>query len=273
MIRFPISKFIFCQILQLYALTGSAQSLSGIETDQFGKPVVNVAVIHGYPSAAANMHSVIAGVVAEQPYLMEGIRNYFMAVGLPVSFGNLALLLQHQGHEWNRYQKFSISYARTLHSKLDIGARFNYHHERFTGYQSVSVFSGSLGFGFALHSKFSVTAGIHDPRFFLAGQKRTFRIGSSNYISFNYSLANHFSVGCQLLLPEEEQATCRLDMCYSPGLECRIFLGINTVTNSFRFGLSYSRRGLTMLFNMGFHPVLGPVPAVGILYDYENAKL
>jgi hypothetical protein len=250
----------------------SAQSFAASGLFCFDKSPDNILLFHRYPSMLARLPSGVAGLYAEQPYLLDGLRNYYLGYGFCTEAGNMALLMQHQGNEYNQYQKISFTYGRNLGSGMEVGIQVHLHNERFSGYSVRRVLSGSLGCGFQLSASMRAGLAMQDPAFFLPEKNKTYRI-NSRYLSFiQYAFSKQLNVGCQFMISEKEQSACQIGLQYEPQPDCRLLLAVNTESGSVLFGLNYSVRRLRLLFSAGYHPVLGPTPSFGIMYQREGMR-
>lgn len=253
----------FCMLLSLSAFP---QTISNFGYFHFRKKTENILSLHQYPSSLAAVRQRLLGVLAEQPYGLEGMQSFYAGLAAHTTHGSFAFLLQQQGNQLNSYQKFSLAYARQLGSRFDAGLQFNLHRELFAGYGNRKAISGSLGCSFQLGASLFAGLSLQDPFFFLPEESKTARINSRYLFFMAYDFSDLFQLGFQFVLTEGAQASSGFSFHYSPHLRCKILAGINTFDGSMMLGVSYAIHRMQLQANISQHSLLGPSPAFGITH-------
>ena len=224
------------------------------------------------PAALSQMTSAAVGVYGERRFWLNELNNYIAAVALPTSSGNFGLRMGYFGFSDYNETQIGLAYARKLGSKVDIGAQFNYHGFKISGYGDASTVSFELGT--VLHFTERIHGGIHiaNPVGGKFGKDETEKIPSLYSLGIGYDASEKFFVSTEIEKEEDKEVNVNAGLQYRfiPQLLARV--GVSTGTSSVWFGLGLNLHGFRLDITTAYHPQLGISPGLLLLYQFNSLE-
>src|ERR1700733_15354748 len=99
----------------------------------------------GNPAAIAQVMGIAAGIYGERKFMLTELNYFDAACAIPASPGSFGIRLRYDGFSDFNQSEIGIVYGRRLGQRFDLGAAFNYHRIRITGYGSSSTVTVAIG--------------------------------------------------------------------------------------------------------------------------------
>jgi hypothetical protein len=223
-------------------------------------------------AALAQLKNISAGVYGERKFLLSELNTYSAAIGLPTSTGNFGLKANYSGFSDYNETQLGIAYGRKLGSKLDIGAQFNYHGIRISGYGNASAISFELGT--ILHISEKLHAGVHvnNPVGGKFGKDQQEKLSSVYSFGLGYDASPKFLVSAEIEKEEDQPVNVNAGMQYKflPQLLARI--GMSSATSAGWLGLGLTLKSFRIDITAAYHPQLGITPGVLFLFNFNKKE-
>src|SRR5260221_2379785 len=223
-------------------------------------------------ASLAQLKTAAAGVYGERRFLLDELNNYTAVLVLPTSTGNFGLKTNYYGFSDYNETQLGLAYGRKLGNKVDIGAQFNYHGIRITGYGNASAISFELGA--VMHISEKLHAGVHvsNPAGGKFGKDQQEKLSSVYTIGLGYDASEKFFVSAEIEKEENQPVNVNAGMQYKflPQLLARI--GMSTATSSAWFGLGFNIKSFRIDVTTSYHPQLGITPGLMLLFNFNKKE-
>lgn len=241
----------------------------------FGAYSINHADVFSFTAnqaSLAQIKSISAGVYGERRFLLKELNNYTAAIGLPASSGNFGLKANYTGFSDYNETALGLAYGRKLGNKVDIGAQFNYHGIKISGYGNASAISFELGTIFHITEK--LHAGVHtnNPVGGKFGKGQQEKLSSVYSFGIGYDASEKFLVSTEIQKEEDQPVNVNAGMQYKflPQLLARA--GVSSATSSIWLGLGLTIKTFRLDITAGYHPQLGITPGLLLLFDFKKTS-
>ena len=223
-------------------------------------------------ASLAQLKTAAAGVYGERRFLLDELNNYTAVLALPTSTGNFGLKTNYYGFSDYNETQLGLAYGRKLGSKVDIGAQFNYHGIRITGYGNASAISFELGA--VMHVSDKLHAGVHvaNPVGGKFGKDQQEKLSSVYAIGLGYDASAKFFISAEIEKEEDQPVNVNAGMQYKflPQLLGRI--GMSTSTSSAWFGLGLNIKSFRIDVTTSYHPQLGITPGLMLVFNFNKKE-
>lgn len=222
-------------------------------------------------ASLAQLKNISAAVYGERRFLLSELNNYTGVIGLPTNSGNFGLKANYSGFTDYNESQLGLAYGRKLGSKVDIGAQFNYHGIKISGYGNASAISFELGTIFHITER--LHAGIHtsNPVGGKFGKDQQEKLSSVYSFGFGYDASEKFLVGAEIEKEEDRPVNVNAGMQYKflPQLMARV--GVSSATSSAWLGVGLTLKSFRVDITAGYHPQLGITPGLLLLFNGKKA--
>jgi len=223
-------------------------------------------------ASLAQLKNISAGVYGERRFLLNELNNYTAAIGLPAATGNFGLKANYSGFSDYNETALGLAYGRKLGNKVDIGAQFNYHGTRITGYGNASAISFELGTIFHITEK--LHAGVHtnNPVGGKFGKGQLEKLSSVYSFGIGYDASEKFLISTEIQKEEDQPVNVNAGIQYKflPQLLARA--GVSSATSSLWLGLGLTIKPFRLDISAGSHPQLGITPGLLLLFDFKKTS-
>jgi hypothetical protein len=244
---------------------GFAQSLSTAPVpffpNSYSTKFTDAFSTSGNPASLAGINRFSAGMLAEQIFMLRGIKHYLLGMALPMARGGAGLLVNHLDAAGYSQSQAGFAYAKKL-GDVDIGVKFNYHKVSVPGYGSSSTAVADIG------SMWHVTDEMH------AGIHVYNPLGGPLNYMYNFGLGYEVSeqvlVAVEFIKQEDKPSAINAGIYYQPAPQIILQTGITAVQPYGSISMQWNQLRLGMLVRC--HSQLGMSPALSIIYvSPENA--
>lgn len=255
----------------------TAQSVSGIlhtaytGTGAYSQSHADLFSATTNQASLASLKSAAAGMYGERRFLLNELSGYQLVAGLPTRSGNFGVNATYNGSPGYNEMKAGLMYARSLGSKADVGAQFNY-----------SLISISSGYGKAqavnfeagaiFHFSEKLHAGIHaaNPVGNRFGKNKEERLPAVYSFGIGYEASEKFF--CSATIKKEENNPVNVDAGFQYRFIPRLMVraGMSTAVSLVWFGAGFTFKSFRLDVVGSFHPRLGVTP--GLLFITEFKK-
>lgn len=271
-------RALWCFLVSVFFHTGlSAQSATGIlhtaytGTGAYSRTHTDLFSATANQASLTGLKNPAAGMYGERKFLLKELSAYEIMAALPTRSGNFGVNATYQGNEGYNLMKAGLAYARSLGSKVDIGAQFNYSAISISsGYgrsQAVSFEAGGL-----FHFSEKLHAGIHaaNPAGNWLGKNKEERLPAVYSFGFGYEASEKFY--CSATTVKEENSPVNINVCIQykliPSLLVRA--GMSTSASMAWAGAGFTFKSYRLDVVASYHPRLGFTP--GLLFISEFKK-
>lgn len=223
-------------------------------------------------ASLAQLKTASAGVYGERRFILNELNNYTAVIGLPTSTGNFGLKAGYYGFSDYNETQLGLAYGRKLGSKVDIGAQFNYHGIRISGYGNATAISFELGT--VLHVTDKLHAGIHvaNPVGGKFGKDQEEKLSSVYSIGLGYDASEKFFFSIEIEKEEDRPVNINAGMQYKFLSQLLARVGMSSATSSAWVGLGLSIKSLRIDVTTSYHPQLGITPGVLLAFNFNSKE-
>lgn len=213
----------------------------------------------GNQALAAKLEKPIYGVFSERKYIFDGIHNVILFGGLPVFRNYVTAGLNFSGNDWCNQTLISLGIAKSLGVKMDIGLRFNYFIEHFSGYESNNFLSADAGFVFHLSSKVNLGLQIDNACavFLLKAGKPEIKIPYRCKWGLGYDISDQFFIGVDFVKEENFKINLVTLLKYQLKKKISIKYTVSAIQMSNAIGIEWFQKKIHFQFVCARHPQLG----------------
>jgi hypothetical protein len=223
-------------------------------------------------ASLAQLKNASVAVHGERRFLLSELNNYTAVAGFKTSSGNFGLKANYSGFSDYNETQIGLAYARSLGSKIDIGAQFNYNGITIAGYGNASAISFELGT--IMHISEKLNAGLHvnNPVGGKFGDGKQEKISSVYSFGVGYDASEKFLVSAEIQKEEDQPVNVNAGMQYKflPQLLARV--GMSSATSSAWLGLGLTIKSFRVDITTSYHPQLGITPGLLLLFNFNKQK-
>ncbi|HMU45766.1 MAG TPA: hypothetical protein PKC72_05310 [Chitinophagaceae bacterium] len=221
-------------------------------------------------ASLTQMKNFAAGVYGERRFLLNELNNYSFAAALPTKSGNFGLKALYSGFSDYNETQLGLAYARSLGSRIDIGAQFNYYGIRISGYGNASAIGFELGT--VLHITERIHTGVHvsNPVGGKFGKDQQEKLSSIYSIGLGYDASEKFFVSAEIEKEEDRPVNINAGFQYRFIPQLMIRAGVSSATSSVWGGVGLSWNAIRLDITTSYHPDLGITPGLMILYNFKK---
>lgn len=222
-------------------------------------------------AALAQLKNSATGLYAERRFLVNELNNYTAVVGLTTNSGNFGLKTNYSGFADYNETQLGLAYGRSLGSKLDIGAQFNYNSISIAGgYGSASAISFELGT--ILHVTDKLNAGLHinNPVGGKFGKDQQEKLSSIYSFGIGYDASEKFFISAEIEKEEDQPVNVNAGFQYKLIPQLLVRVGMSTATSSAGLGVGLTIKSFRLDITTSYHPQLGITPGVLMLFNFKG---
>jgi len=213
----------------------------------------------GNQALAAKMEKPIYGVFSEQKYIFDGINNVILFGGLPVFRNYVTAGLNFSGSELCNQTSISLGISKKLGVKMDVGLRFNYFIEHFSGYESNNFISADAGFVFHLSSTVHLGLQIDNActAFLSKSGNPEVKIPYRCKWGLGYDVSDQFFIGFDFVKEENLKINMVTLLKYQLKKKISIKYTVSAIQMSNAIGIEWLQKKIHFQFVCAHHPQLG----------------
>ena len=224
------------------------------------------------PAALANLKQSSAGVYSERRFLLNAFNQYTAVAGFQTNSGAFGLQADYFGYANYNETQLGLGYARSLGSKIDIGAKFNYYSLRIPAYTSASAIHFEAGVLMHLSDKLHAGFSVFNPLGGKLDKTSNEKIASLFRGGLGYEVSDRFFISAEIMKEENKNTGVNAVFQYEPVKQLLIRAGINTVNSQPFAGVGLRFGSFRVDVATAYHPQLGISPAVMILFDGKQKE-
>ncbi|NCU04398.1 MAG: hypothetical protein GXC73_10470, partial [Chitinophagaceae bacterium] len=181
------------------------------------------------PAALANLQAAGAGVYSERRFLLNAFSQYTAVAGFQTNSGAFGLQADYFGYSNYNETQIGLGYARSLGSKVDVGAKFNYYNLRIPAYTSASALHFEAGVVMHLSEKLHTGFSVYNPVGGELSKTTGEKIASVYRGGLGYEVSDRFFISAELVKEENKRAGVNAAFQYELVKQLLFRAGINTV--------------------------------------------
>ena len=210
-------------------------------------------------------------VFGERRFMLNELNNYSAIVAMPLaSTGTVALQGDYFGSSDYNESQVGLVYARKITSKIDAGAKFNYHSVNVLGYGSSSAINFELGTIFHLTDRLHAGIHLYNPTSSTLSKSGGEKLASIYKFGFGYEASDNVFLSTEIVKQQDKDIGVNTGLQYN--IHEKVFLraGISTLSSN-----SYAGLGLRLNFgridiNAAYHPQLGFTPGLLLIINLKK---
>mgnify|MGYP006142521541 FL=1 len=222
------------------------------------------------PAALANLKNGGAGVYSERRFLLNAFSQYTAVAGFQTNSGSFGLQADYFGYSNYNETQIGLGYARSLGSKVDVGAKFNYYNLRIPAYTSASTFHFEAGVLLHLSEKLHAGFSVFNPVGGELNKSANEKIASVYRGGLGYEVSDRFFISAEIIKEENKNAGVNAVLQYELVKQFLLRAGINTVSKQPFAGVGLKFGQFRVDVATAYHPQLGVSPAVMLLFDLKK---
>ncbi len=222
------------------------------------------------PAALANLKNGGAGVYSERRFLLNAFSQYTAVAGFQTNSGSFGLQADYFGYSNYNETQIGLGYARSLGSKVDVGAKFNYYNLRIPAYTSASTFHFEAGILLHLSEKLHAGFSVFNPVGGELNKSANEKIASVYRIGLGYEVSDRFFISAEMIKEENKNTGVNAVLQYELVKQFLLRAGINTVSKQPFAGVGLKFGQFRVDVATAYHPQLGISPAVMLLFDLKT---
>ncbi|MFN4286479.1 MAG: hypothetical protein ACK4E8_11000 [Lacibacter sp.] len=224
------------------------------------------------PAALANVRQAGAGVYSERRFLLSALQQYTAGMALPTASGTFGLQADYFGFNAYNETQLGLGYGRSLGSKVDVGAKFNYYNLRIPGYQSASTIHFEAGVVMHLSDKVHAAFSTYNPVGGVINKLADEKLASVHRGGIGYEVSDRFFIMGEIIKEEGRNVGVNAGFEYNLATQLLVRGGVNTVTSQPFVGAGLRLGTLRVDVATYYHPQLGITPAVMLLFDFKKPE-
>lgn len=222
------------------------------------------------PAALANLKNAGAGVYSERRFLLNAFSKYTAVAGFQTNSGSFGVQADYFGYSNYNETQIGLGYARSLGSKVDVGAKFNYYNLRIPAYTSASTFHFEAGVLLHLSEKLHAGFSVFNPVGGELNKSANEKIASVYRGGLGYEVSDRFFISAEIIKEENKNAGVNAVLQYELVKQFLLRAGINTVSKQPFAGVGLKFGQFRVDVATAYHPQLGVSPAVMLLFDLKK---
>ena len=231
---------------------------------------VDVFSFHSNQAALARIKNLSAGIYSEKRFFLNELTLYNALVALPTRTGNFALDACSFGFTDYRETQLGLAYARSLGSKIDVGARFNYYSMNMPAYGSASSINFDVGAIFRLTEKLNAGLHLYNPTRSKLGRSEEEKIPASYSAGLGFEPSDKVFASVEIEKEEDQRVNVNAGLQYQFLSQFLTRLGVSTSSSLAYLGIGFKWRSMRLDAVASYHPQLGITPALLIMTDIKK---
>lgn len=224
------------------------------------------------PASLANLQQGGAGVYSERRFSLNAFSQYTAVGCLPVHSGVFGVHADYFGYSNYNETQLSLAYGRSLGSRIDIGAKFNYYNLRIPSYQTSSTFYFEAGMLMHLSEKLHAGFSVYNPVGGNLNKSGDEKIAFVYRGGLGYEVSDKFFLSAEIIKEENKNVGVNAVFEYEMVRQLLLRAGINTVTAQPFAGLGLKFGHFRIDVATAWHQQLGLTPAVMLLFDFKRKE-
>ena len=232
--------------------------VDGFHTGSYHEQFADALSTAANPASLAFCRSFTAGVFAESKFLLNTVRHFIAAIGVPVGKDGAGFQLDHLTATGYSRSAIAVGYAKRL-GQVIIGARFHYDHINIPGYGTSGSMSVETGSNWSITDNIKLAMCIYLP----AGGGKT---------AYQYRSGIGFKLSGQLLIvmeagrEEDRPVNIHAGLYYRPTPQWMLQIGITTANAQPYMSSGFQLGDLRVLVMACYSFPLGASPGLAVMY-------
>lgn len=225
----------------------------------------------GNQAALAGIEKMSVGIYGERRFMLAELTSYQLAFAFPSPSGNFGLQVNRSGNTLYNQSRLGLAYARAL-GKIDVGAQFNYHQIRVTGYGNASAVNFDAGAILHVNDQFQTGVHVYNPTRVSFGKNSEEKLPMIYSFGFGYDVSEKFFIGTEVEKEEDHPVNINAGLQYSFDEKLFARAGVSSATSIFYFGAGFLWNGFRIDATASLHPSLGITPGLLLIYSAAYKK-
>jgi hypothetical protein len=223
-------------------------------------------------ASLANIKLISAGIYGERRFLLKDLSLYQVAFALPTQSGNFGLQGSYSGSTEYNESSLGLAYGRKLGTKLNIGAQFNYHAIKASGYGTASVINFEGGLLFNITDQFHIGMHAYNPTGTAFRKNEEEKLPAIFTVGLGYEASNKFFISGEIQKVENKNINVKAGMQY--GFDEKLFAraGFSSAISTYYMGLGVMLKSFRLDATASVHPQLGVTPGLLLLFKGIEKK-
>lgn len=224
------------------------------------------------PAALAHTTTLSGGLYGERRFLLQELAFYQAALCVPTPSGQFGFTGSYFGQHAHSEGSVGLAYGRRLGTKIDIGARFNYHALMIAGYGTASALYVEMGT--LLHLTEQVHLGLHisNPTSAGIGKEGEEPLPVVGTAGVGYEVSQQFFVAGEVQQVVHGPLSVNAGMQYRFDKHLWAKVGFRSAQSVYSFGLGVALKALRLEVSAGVHPQLGVTPGLLLLFTAKEKE-
>jgi hypothetical protein len=231
---------------------------------------VDVFSITNNQASLAQLKNNSVGLFGERKFLLSELNNYVAVLGIKTHSGNFGLTTSYSGFNDYNETKIGLAYARSLGSKIDIGAQFNYNGIKINGYGNASAINFELGA--ILHVTDKLNTGFHvaNPVGGKFGKEQQEKLSSIYSFGMGYDASEKFFIQAEIEKEETQPINVNAGLQYKLISQLLVRAGISSATSTSWIGVGLGFKSFRIDVTSSYQPQLGLTPGLLFIFNFNK---
>lgn len=253
-------------------LTSKAQtlhtplSIGYIKTNTYSSVHNDAFSFVGNQAALATLKNFSIGAYGERRFMLSDLASYCLTVALPTSSGNFGIQANYFGGSSYNQSQLGLAYARNI-AKVDVGAQFNYHQIKISGYGNASAINFEAGAILHVSDQFQTGVHIYNPTRVSISKNGDEKLPIVYSFGMGYDASDKFFMGAEIEKVEDQTVNVNAGLQYAFDEKLFARAGVASATSSFYLGVGFLWNGLRIDVAASLHPSLGITPGMLLVYN------
>jgi hypothetical protein len=224
------------------------------------------------PAALASIPTLSGGVYGERRFLLQELSFYQAALSVPTPSGHFGFTGSYIGQSTCYEGGVGLAYGRRLGSKVDVGARFNFHTLKIAGYGTASAAYVEAGALLHLDEQVHIGAKITNPTVASLGKEGEDLLPVMATIGVGYEVSPQFFIAGEVQQLFHDNLSVNTGMKYRFGEQMWAQAGFRSATTAYYLGLGFCFKAMQLETIASVHPQLGVTPGLLLLFTRKEEK-
>lgn len=222
------------------------------------------------PAALAQVQEPSCGVFGLKRFFLNELNTVLGAICIPTKSETFGLLAEYYGFKLYNRTKLGLAYGRHLGKKVSVGAIFNYHGIRASGYGQASATSVALGAILHLSDRLHTGILISNPAVGRLGKAGGERIPFYYRAGLGFEASRKFFIEAAIEKEEDQPVNVNAGFQYNFRTQLLARAGISTATSSEWIALGLVIGSVRLDITASYHPQLGLTPGLLFLFNLKR---
>jgi hypothetical protein len=224
-------------------------------------------------ASAANYSTVNAGIVAEQRFGLNSLRNVLATAHLPIKkIGTIGLQLQYFGDALLNQNKITLLYARTLGGKASIAAGFTYQGIQGANYGRANLLNAQLAIQYHVNEQISIGAQINQIGKNKFGINKDETIPAQYRTGIGYTASKQVMMQAEIIKIDDLPAFVQAGVVYVLHPKISLFGSVQTASNQYSAAVNVQLKDIQVVLGITYQNLLGVSPVAGFQYFKQAAS-